>query len=59
MLKSFDIGYDPGNSETSTVVTTPEGKDPRSASCRHTMWSRTHLEMVALNDGGCPHEAKR
>lgn len=26
LTKSFDIGYDPGNSETSTVVTTPEGE---------------------------------
>lgn len=25
LTKSFDIGYDPGNSETSTVITTPEG----------------------------------
>ncbi len=26
LTKSFDIGYDPGNSETSTVVTTPDGE---------------------------------
>lgn len=26
LIKSFDIGYDPGNSETSTVVTTPDGE---------------------------------
>jgi len=26
LIKSFDIGYDPGNSETSTVITTPEGE---------------------------------
>ncbi len=26
LIKSFDTGYDPGNSETSTVVTTPDGE---------------------------------
>src|SRR5713226_3366000 len=26
MCKSYDVGYDPGNSETSTVVITPDGE---------------------------------